>query len=268
MSAPEERVGPAPAGALRVRTTGGSHRSGLYGSTAGSNLARACTAELLGTFVLVLAGTATAVVTLAGAPGTYDLPAVVIAFGLALTAIAAGFGHVSGAHLNPAVTVGLAVVGRFPLKAVPGYVVAQLAGAVLASLAVWAFYGDAAREVARLAATTPSPGVSTGRVLLIEAVITFVLVLVVMAVATDDRAPAAAAPLAAGAALAVGIFIAAPLTGGAVNPARAFGPALVSGTWTGFWAYVVGPLVGGVLAALVYDRLLAPAEAPSTDDGS
>ena len=249
----------------RARAAGGSHQRGLYGSDAGANTARAGTAEVVGTFVLVLAGTAVASAGATGSPAPYDLLAVVLAFGLALAALAAALGHVSGCHLNPAVTLGLAATGRFPWRAVPVYLACQLAGAVLASLATWAFYGERARELTGLAATVPAPGVSDGRAVLVEAVITFVLVLVVISVATDERAPAAAAPLAVGATLAVCVALAAPLTGGAVNPARAFGPALVSGTWDSFWVYVVGPVVGGLLAALLYDRVLGKAEAPSED---
>ncbi|NYD20522.1 aquaporin [Kineococcus aurantiacus] len=235
---------------------------GLFGSQAGENVARAGAAELVGTFVLVLAGGATSVAAATTNPSVYDLFTIVAAFGLALTALVAGLGHVSGCHLNPAVTVGLAVTHRFPWRAVPVYVLAQLAGAVLASLATWAVHSGSGPSVVRASATVPAPGVSSGRAFFIEALITFVLVLVIIAVATDDRAPAAAAPLAVGAALAVCIFIAAPLTGGAVNPARAFGPAVVSGTFSGLWLYLLAPLVGGVVAAVCYDKLLAPAHAP------
>ena len=246
-------------------TGAGSHRQGLYGSTAGADLARAGTAELIGTFVLVLAGTAAAVASSSREPKPYDLLTVVLVFGLALAALAAALGHVSGAHLNPAVTLGLAVTRRFPGRAVPVYLACQLAGAVLASLATWAFYGDEGRTQSRLAATLPAAGVGSGRAFFVEAVITFVLVLVVISVATDDRAPSVIAPLAVGAALAVCVAIAAPLTGGAVNPARAFGPMLVAGVWQDAWVYLTAPLVGGVVAAVVYDRVLAPADPPTVD---
>ncbi|NAZ87295.1 MIP family channel protein [Kineococcus sp. T90] len=247
------------------RPAPGSHQRGLYGSEAGANTARAGTAEVVGTAVLVFGGTATAVAGATATPGPYDLLSVVLVFGLTLAALAAALGHVSGCHLNPAVTLGLAVTGRFPWRAVPAYVACQLAGAALGSLAVWAFYGDRGRDLTGLAATVPAPGVGDLRALLVEVVITFVLVLVVISVATDERAPAAAAPLAVGATLAVCVAVAAPLTGGAVNPARAFGPALVSGTWDSSWLYLVGPVVGGVLAAVLYDRVLGRAEAPSGD---
>jgi MIP family channel proteins len=239
---------------------------GLFGSTAGENVLRSGVAELLGTFVLVLAGTATAVGAATTDPPVYDVLAIVLAFGLALMALVAALGHISGCHLNPAVTVGLAATGKFPWRAVPVYVVAQLVGGVLAALATWAVHSGPGHTVVRFSTTNPAPDVSAGRAFFVEALVTFVLVLVVISVATDERVPAAAAPLAVGAALAACIFIAAPVTGGAVNPARAFGPALVSGNWHALWLYLIAPVVGGVLAAVVYDRLLAPAHAPTPDE--
>jgi MIP family channel proteins len=223
-------------------------------------MVRTGAAELVGTFVLVFVGTAAAVLSIIGG---FEILAVALAFGLVLVALVAALGHVSGCHLNPAVTIGLAVSGRFPWRHVPVYVGAQCAGAVLASLAVWAALGSAARDEAYLATTGLNEGVSLGQGFLLEALITFVLVLVVVSVATDDRAPAAAAPMAVGFALAVAVLIAGPLTGGSVNPARSIGPALVSGELDQLWLYLLAPVVGGVLAAKMYDWVLAPARPPS-----
>lgn len=235
---------------------------GLFGSSPGTRLLRSATAEVVGTFVLVLAGTATAIG--AGrADAVYELVAVVLAFGIALAAMAATLGHVSGCHLNPAVTLSLAATRKFPWRAVPAYVVAQLLGGVLGSLAAWGVYAGSGREVVALSATVPAQGVGTGQAFFVEAVVTFVLVLVVISVATDERVPGGLAPLAVGAALATAIFIAGPITGGAVNPARAFGPAVVSGTTTSLWLYLVAPVVGGLLAAVLYDRLLKPTAPPA-----
>jgi glycerol uptake facilitator-like aquaporin len=135
---------------------------------------------------------------------------------------------------------------------------------VLAALATWVTFGGAgARSEAKLAATYPAQGVGDLQAFLVEILITFILVFVVMAVATDGRAPAAIAPIAVGFALAVGVFIAGPVTGGSVNPARSLGPMLVAADLTSVWLYILGPIIGGVLGALLYDRFMAETEAPS-----
>lgn len=247
-----------------------SNRStrGLYGSRIGSNMMRASVAEVVGSFILVFTGTSAATAALldrATAGGPYDSLAVVLAFGLALAAVVAALGHVAGAHVNPAVTLGLAATNNFPWRYVPAYLVAQLLGAILGAIGTWIAYGRQAREVANLAATYPVGDVGDFRALIVEALVTFILVFVVVSVATDDRAPAAAAPIAVGSALAAGIFIAGPVTGGALNPVRALGPMIVSGNFTSAWVYIVGPVIGGVLAALLYDRFVREADAPGTD---
>lgn len=239
---------------------------GLYGSNPGANIAAAAAAEFIGTFLLVLAITATACAGtegIAAVGASYNSGAMPLVNGLALAALAVGFGHVSGAHFNPAVTLALAVTRRFPWMSVAPYVIAQFAGGVVAALATWAMFGERARTTAHLGATGAAPGVSTTTVFSVEAVITFLLMTVVIAATTDDRAPRAAAPLAVGFALAAGVFIAAPLTGAGVNPARALGPMFVAGATGGWWAFLIGPVVGAVLAAVVYDRFIGKAEAPS-----
>ena len=243
---------------------------GLYGSDSGGNRTKAAVAELIGTAILVYAGTAVAVAAILERPTAgpaYDSLAIALAFGLALVALVGALGHTSGAHLNPAVTIALTVTGKFPRDHVPVYVIAQLLGAILGAIATWITFGGPAREEAFLAATFPAEGVSAFRALAVEAMITFVLVFVIMAVATDDRVPSAAiAPIAVGFALAIGVFIAGPVTGGAVNPARALGPMLVAGKLTSFWLYVLGPILGAVAAAFVYDRVVGQAEAPDGAD--
>lgn len=248
---------------MSTQTPGRTATRGLYGSDVGSSPVRTGAAELVGTFVLVLVGTAAAVHATVADAGGYDVLTVALAFGLSLVALVGALGHVSGCHLNPAITVALAATGRFPWRLVPVYVVAQVVGAVLASLAVWAVFGNRAREEARLAATTIAADASAGRAFLVEALVTFVLVLVVVSVATDGRVHAAVAPPAVGFALTGAILVAAPLTGGAVNPARALGPAVVAGELGSLWLYLLAPVVGGLLAALLYDRVLEDAEAPS-----
>ena len=267
---PGDRDGTSRAGAgedlSRQRSRPESSQGGLYGSEVGVDGPRAAVAELVGTFVLVLAGIAVAVAAALGRPiagDPYDSLAIALAFGLALAAVVAAIGHVSGGHVNPAVTLGLAATGKFPWRLVPTYLLAQLAGALLAGLATWAVFGDAARERAVLGATSPTQAASVGQALIVEILITFILVFIVLAVATDERAPSQAAPLAVGFTLSVGVLIGGPISGGAVNPARALGPMLAAGELSSaFWLYIVGPVLGGVIAAVLYDRFISQTEAP------
>jgi len=244
----------------------GGQSSGLYGSQVdSSNLMGSAVAELIGTFILIYAGCAVAVAAIlqrpTAGPLSYDSLAVALAFGLALVVIVAAIGHVSGAHVNPAVTLALAVTKKFSWQYVPVYVGAQLVGAVLGAVAVWITYGGAAREAASLAATFPTDGVGDLRALVVEILVSFILVFVVISVATDERAPAGVAPLAVGFALACGVLIAGPITGGSLNPARTLGPMVMAGQFTAVWVYIVGPIVGAVLAALVYDRFASQSDA-------
>ena len=244
----------------------GEQPSGLYGSQLdSSNLMGSAVAELIGTFILIFTGCAVAVAAIlqrpTAGPGIYDSLAVALAFGLALVVIVAAIGHVSGAHVNPAITLALAVTKKFSWQYVPIYLVAQLVGAVLGAIAVWITYGGAAREAASLAATFPTDGVGDLQALVVEILVTFVLVFVVISVATDERAPAGVAPLAVGFALACGVLIAGPITGGSLNPARTLGPMIMAGQFNALWVYIVGPIVGAVLAAVAYDRFASQSDA-------
>jgi MIP family channel proteins len=230
-----------------------------------ANLSRAGLAEMVGAFFLIYTGTATAVAATLGRNTGGQPPdslAIALAFGFVLAALVGALGHISGAHLNPAVTLGLAVIGRFSWRAVPAYLGFQLLGAVLGALATWATLGGAARSQAKLGATAPADGISDGRAFLVEGFITFLLVFVVIAVTSDRRASGATAALSIGFALVSAVLIGGPSTGGAVNPVRALGPELVSGTFTSFWVYLFAPVVGGVAAALVYDRVIGRAVTP------
>lgn len=246
-------------------TSGKPITTGIYGSSSGKNIATAASAEFIGTFLLVLAITATAT---AGALGmqavgpAYGSLAMPLVNGLTLAALAVALGHISGAHLNPAVTFSLALTKRIPWASLAPYLVAQFAGAAAAALVTWGFFGQAAREVANVGATVPAVGVSSWTVLLVEAVGTLLLMTVVIATTTDDRAPAASAPLAVGFALAAAVFIAAPLTGAGINPARALGPMMVAGQMGAWWAYLLGPVLGAAFAAVFYDRVLKRGTTP------
>ncbi len=166
-------------GRTRRRGSVGDRRRGLYGSQIDGNMIRAAVAEVIGTFVLVFTGTAVATAALLERPTAglyYDSLAVALAFGLALAAVVAAVGHVSGAHVNPAVTVGLAATGKFPWSAVPVYVGAQLVGAILGAVGTLIAYGGPARSVANVAATFPVAGVGDLRAFVVELLVTFILI--------------------------------------------------------------------------------------------
>lgn len=181
--------------------------------------------------------------------------AVGLAFGFAVLIAVYAFGHVSGAHINPTVTVGLAVVRKFPWRAVPAYVLAQFAGAILASLALWLLFGDAAREAPLLlGSTAPGPG-GVWPAFIMEIILGFMLVVVVLATATDERAISAGSGLAIGFVIGVGVIVALNVSGGSFNAARSLGPMVVSGGYPGWWVYLIAPTLGGVLGALCYEYL-------------
>jgi MIP family channel proteins len=230
---------------------------GLHGHPFTGKVAVVMGAEALGAFVLITSIICAAIAAslskpLVGVP--YGSMAVPLAGGFALASLVAALGPVSGAHFNPAPTVGHAVHGRFRWSLVPAYVLAQFVGAISASLVAWVLYGERARTVAHLGATYPANGAGEWRAVAAEAVVTFVLVYVVVSVAQNPKAPAAVSAMAIGFALVVAIFISGPVNGGAVNPARAVGPMLVAGKLTAWWVYIVGPLLGSVIAVSLTQR--------------
>ncbi len=244
-----------------------SKSRGLYGAELGANMLRAAAAEAIGTFMLVFIGTGVATAASldrAIAGGALNSLSVGLAFGVALIALVSALGHVSGAHFNPAVTLALAATKNFPWKYVPSYLGAQLGGACAASAAVWVVFGDAGNAVAHLAATSPGAGVSVLQAFTVETIATFFLVLVVVSVATDERVPAAAAAPAVGFALAAAVLLGGPVSGGAINPARAFGPMIVSANFpSAWWVYAVAPVLGAVVAAFFYAKFIKDAAAPA-----
>ncbi|MBS1868736.1 MAG: MIP family channel protein [Actinobacteria bacterium] len=241
------------------------------GGSAGEQVAErhligAVVAEAVGTFLFVLFGTGTvcAVGTAAGGGGlvTAGDAAIGLAFGFGILIVVYAFGHLSGAHVNPAVTVALAATGRFPWPVVPFYVVAQFAGAILAAFAVWiVFPGPVDHQPLILGAT--QPGVGDGLALLAEIAITFLLLTVIMATATDERATPPAVGMAVGLTVAAGVFAMLPVSGGSFNPARSLGPMLVAWEFPGWWIYILGPLLGALAGAFLYDRVLRHAEPPT-----
>jgi aquaporin TIP len=218
---------------------------------------RRCVAEFVGIFALVFVG-AGSVMTGGG------LLAVAVAHGLILAIMVSAVGHISGAHFNPAVTFGFLVTRRIvPLLAV-SYWVAQFLGALAgAALLKW-IYPDSVTDQAKLGAPLLNDQISVGAGFVLEAVLTFFLVWVVFATAADPRgAFATISGFAIGLTIAADILIGGPLTGAAMNPARAFGPQFVQNVWGNGWIWYLGPLLGGGLAAVVYDMLyLSPVLRP------
>lgn len=206
---------------------------------------RRCAAEFIGTFLLVFAGPGAVVVNGVSGGGVGSL-GIGFSFGLAVMAAIYAVGHLSGAHINPAVTFAFALTRHFPWRLVPAYIVSQLAGACAASATHLALFGD----VANLGATIPSSSLLQAAFL--GLILTLFLMFVVSAVATDVRAVGAAAAIAIGGYVALAATFAGPIAGASMNPARSFGPALLSGTWSGHWAYWAGPVTGAALGTLIY----------------
>jgi aquaporin NIP len=198
-------------------------------------------AEFIGTFVLVFAGCAAITV------GKLSPAGVALTFALVIATMVYTFGHISGGQFNPAVSIGLATGGHQSWARAGTFIVAQCLGAIAGAVALRLTIGSTIAGV-----TNPAGSVSTGEALAMEAIFTFVLVIVVTAIATDPRAPVEATALAVGGAIALGGLAAGPISGGSLNPARSLGPALVVGDLTNLWIYIVAPIVGGVAAALAY----------------
>jgi aquaporin Z len=197
--------------------------------------------ELLGTFALVLVAAGGGIL---HAKGQISLAAAVVAPGLMVTAIILFMGAVSGAHLNPAVSLAFALRGDFPWRRVPGYIVIQLAGAALACLFLRLVFGN----IEHLGATLPGPGYTNWQALLMEIVLTTLLVSVILGTASAAQNVGAIAALGVGGYIALAGLWAAPVSGVSMNPARSFGPALVSGDWTSYWVYLAGPIAGALIA--------------------
>jgi glycerol uptake facilitator protein len=219
-------------------------------------------AELIGTFVLVFLGTGAVVTTVVffGGVESAGLLVIGLAFGFAVLIMIYAFGHISGTHINPAVSIALWATGRFPTREMVTYVVAQLIGAVLASLVIVAIVGERAVD-AGLGHTMPGDGVSYWQAILVEGVTTFMLVLAVWGAAVDSRAAKGFAGLAIGIVVAADIIVTGPIAGASMNPARTFGPLLTETFWgnTDGWEkfpiYIIGPIVGGLIAAFAYDYI-------------
>lgn len=209
-------------------------------------------AEALGTFALVFAGPG-AVAVDAASGGAVSGVGIGLSFGLIVMAMISTIGHVSGCHINPAVTAAFLVLGGIGPRRALGYIAAQLGGAVLAGLAIVAIVGEAGDA----GATVPRIG-GTDAALWSELILTFFLVLVIMGVATDARAQGSLAAIAIGGYVAFAATGWGPIANASLNPARSFGPAVASGRWDSHWVYWVGPMAGALIAVFVYALLREP----------
>ncbi len=223
------------------------------------DLGRALAAELIGTFALVFAGAGAIMVD--AKTGALGHVGVAITFGLVIMAMIYAVGHVSGAHFNPAVSFAFALSRHFPWPRVAAYWLAQIAGALLAALLLRGSLGN----IAHVGATLPSG--SQRQSFFWEVVLTFFLMFVIMAVATDTRAVGEAAAIAVGATVGLDAMFGGPISGASMNPARSLGPALVSGDLHALWLYLLAPLLGAALGAVAYQFVrgeqTSPAEEPA-----
>jgi MIP family channel proteins len=207
-------------------------------------LGPALVAEAVGTFALVFAGCGAIAVGHLGPAG------VAAAFGLAIMTMVYAFGHVSGAHFNPAVTAAFAIGRHFPVARVLPYWAAQIGGAIVGAGVLRVTLGDVS-----VAVTHPSGG--DPQALVWEAVLTFFLMIVIVAVATDTRAVGQGAAIAIGGVIGLAALVGGPISGASLNPARSAGPAIISGDLSDLWIYLVAPSAGAIVAALVYRSLRA-----------
>jgi glycerol uptake facilitator protein len=248
-----------------------------------ANIQKRCLAEFIGTFFLVFMGAGAAAITLMISKGSVppnafnigigtlgglgDWLAIGLAFGIAIAACIYALGNISGCHINPAVTIALWTVKKFPGRDVVPYIISQIAGASVASLLFALIVGMGAVTVGGLGATAPFPGIGYLQAILAEIVGTFLLMMAIMGVAVDRRAPSGFAGLIIGLTVAGVIITVGNISGSSLNPARTFGPylgnTLLGGTnlWMFYPIYIIGPIIGAVLAALAYNYMTSEEEA-------
>ncbi|HID07678.1 MAG TPA: MIP family channel protein [Armatimonadetes bacterium] len=215
-----------------------------------SLISRKLIAEFIGTFALVFAGCGAIIVDLHSHIVTHV--GVALTFGLVIMTMIYAVGHISAAHFNPAVTIGFAIARRFPWRYVPHYILAECAGALVASILHWVIFGSVARK-ALFGATSPTGSYLTSFTL--EIVLTFFLMFVIMAVATDKRCAPGVAGLAIGMTVGLCALFGGPISGASMNPARSLGPAIVAGIegLKVLWIYLIAPPIGAIIASLAYE---------------
>ncbi|KAF4384141.1 hypothetical protein F8388_001379, partial [Cannabis sativa] len=211
------------------------------------SLARKLGAEFVGTFILVFSA--------AGGPllnnkynGVETLMGNAACAGLAAMVAIFAIGHISGAHINPAVTIAFAALRHFPWAHVPAYIIVQVSGSISASFALKAVF----HPFMSGGVTVPSPGISNAQIFMLEFIVTFFLMFIITAVATDTRAVGELAGIAIGATILLDVLLAGPTTGASMNPVRTLGPAIASGNYRGIWMYMVAPPLGAIFGAATY----------------
>ncbi len=219
--------------------------------------------EFVGVFALLFMGIGSIIVT-----GGSDIVAIALAHGLAIGLLVMAAGHISGGYFNPAVTIAMMVTGRIEGSTGGLYIVAQLMGGVAGTLAILATFPEAMRDAVSLGVPAVGGGFSETNALVAEIVTTFFLIFVIFGVAVDQRSAKGVGGLVIGLTITMDILAIGSVSGGAMNPARWFGPALVGGHWDDFWIWIIGPIVGAVAAAFLFNDVLLAGPGLEADESS
>jgi aquaporin Z len=212
--------------------------------------------EFIGPFALTFIGAGAIILDQVLHRDATDLVSIALAHGLAIGLMVAAAGHISGGHYNPAVTIGLLATRRIKPAVAAGYIVAQLLGALVAAALLKAFFPADAVNTVQLGTPALGRGVDPVAGTIIEVILTFFLMFTIFGTAVDTRGPRGVAPLAIGLTISMDILAGGPLTGAAMNPSRWFGTAIVQGFLDNWWVYWVGPIIGALIAALLYHYVL------------
>jgi aquaporin Z len=227
----------------------------------GLELIRQLVVEFIGTFALMFFGGGAIILTAGeGLDGNAALLVIALAHGLAIGLMVAAAGHISGGLYNPALTVGLMITNRMPAQRGVAYIVTQCVGAMVAALALKMIFDGSQIDAVNLGVPMVGERYEASAALLAEIIATFFLMYAVYGTAVDPRGAKTIAPLVIGLTITIGIFAIGGVSGAALNPARAIGPAIVQGEWSDQWIYWVGPILGAGLAALLYHHLLMRGE--------
>lgn len=221
----------------------------------GEGLSKRLIVEFIGPFTLCFIGIGSIVMTQPG-----DIVSIALAHGLAIGLMVMAVGHVSGGHFNPAVTVAMIVTRKIDIGAGGLYVVAQMAGAAVGAGLILLTFPDTLTDPVKLGVPAVGEAYSTTNALIAEIVTTFFLVFVIFGIAVDKRSPKPVYGLVIGLTISIGILATGAVSGAALNPARWFGPALVGGYWDNLWIWIVGPILGGVLAGVLQNDILLAGE--------